>query len=179
MIANSNRSLRKRNRSLDGSRSRFRILKIAEQRTWSKNLRWISYGFEPVSAETQPVGAWLGCVRARKRKLGGAALGIVELLTSGVRTPPIGPRYRRLLTNVIIAAAADARGLPGPALPGRGQRPFSASWRNSSGTERSYPRTTDPYPTASQPKRSRILSTARSARRRAMPFLLPGRRFSS
>src|SRR5215470_12568627 len=40
---------------------------------------------------------------------------------------------------------------------------FSASSRNSSGTDREGPNTTDPYPTASHPKRSRIMSTARSA----------------
>src|SRR4029077_15654585 len=55
---------------------------------------------------------------------------------------------------------------------------FSASSRNSSGTEREKP-SADPYSTASHPKRSRILSTARSAIQRAIPLLLPGRRFSS
>src|SRR5262249_29210897 len=38
---------------------------------------------------------------------------------------------------------------------------------------------TDPYPTASHPKRSRIRSMARSAVHRAIPLLVPGRRFSS
>ena len=52
---------------------------------------------------------------------------------------------------------------------------FSASSRNSSGTDRA----TDPYPTASHPKRSRIMSTARSAVQRAILLLVPGRRFSS
>ena len=52
---------------------------------------------------------------------------------------------------------------------------FSASSRNSSGTDRA----TDPYPTASHPKRSRIMSTARSAVQRAIPLLVPGLRFSS
>ena len=60
-----------------------------------------------------------------------------------------------------------------------GHRSFSASLRNSSGTEREIPSATDPYPTASHPKRSRILSTAQSAAQRAMPFLVPGRRVSS
>src|SRR5215475_1481272 len=36
---------------------------------------------------------------------------------------------------------------------------FSASSRNSSGTDRDNPNMTDPYPTASHPKRSRIAST--------------------
>ena len=58
-------------------------------------------------------------------------------------------------------------------------RSFSASSRNSSGTEREAPSATDPYPAASHPKRPRIESTARSTTRRAMPFLVPGRRFSS
>src|SRR5205809_4203444 len=56
---------------------------------------------------------------------------------------------------------------------------FSASSRNSLGTDRDSPNTTDPYPTASHPKRSRIMSIARSAVQRAIPFLVPGRRFSS
>jgi hypothetical protein len=43
------------------------------------------------------------------------------------------------------------------------QRFFSASSRNASGTEWEGPNATDPYPTASHPNRSRILSTARSA----------------
>src|SRR5215469_6715547 len=42
-------------------------------------------------------------------------------------------------------------------------RSFSASSRNESGTDRDAPNRTDPYPTASHPKRSRILSMARSA----------------
>ena len=58
-------------------------------------------------------------------------------------------------------------------------RSFSASLRNSSGTEGEMPSATDPYPMASHPKRSRILSTAWSAAQRAMPFLVPGRRASS
>src|SRR5258708_12844942 len=37
---------------------------------------------------------------------------------------------------------------------------FSASSRNSSGTDPEGPNTTDPYPTASPPKRSRIISPA-------------------
>jgi hypothetical protein len=41
------------------------------------------------------------------------------------------------------------------------------------------PSATDPYPTASHPKRSRILSMAWSAAQRAMPFLVPRRRASS
>src|SRR5262249_49462833 len=36
-----------------------------------------------------------------------------------------------------------------------------------------------PYPTASHPKRSRIMSTAQSAVQRAIPLLVPGLRFSS
>src|SRR5207244_10833195 len=56
---------------------------------------------------------------------------------------------------------------------------FSASSRNSSGTDREGPNTTDPYPTASHPKRSRIMSTARSAVQPAIPLLVPGLRFSS
>src|SRR5262249_3496200 len=59
------------------------------------------------------------------------------------------------------------------------QRFFSASSRNSSGTDRDSPNMTDPYPTASHPKRSRIRSMARSAVHRAIPLLVPGRRFSS
>jgi len=58
-------------------------------------------------------------------------------------------------------------------------RSFSASSRNSSGTDRESPNMTDPYPTASHPKRSRIMSIARSAAQRAIPLLVPGRRFSS
>src|SRR5262249_29570924 len=46
---------------------------------------------------------------------------------------------------------------------------FSASSRNSSGTDREGSNTTDPYPTASYPKRLRIMSTARSAVQRAIP----------
>ncbi len=42
-------------------------------------------------------------------------------------------------------------------------RSRSASSRNSSGTEPRFPKAAEPYPTASHPKRSRILSTARSA----------------
>ena len=56
---------------------------------------------------------------------------------------------------------------------------FSASSRNSSGTDREGPNTTDPYPTASHPKRLRIMSTARSAVQRAIPLSVPGLRFSS
>src|SRR5688500_1474223 len=56
---------------------------------------------------------------------------------------------------------------------------FSASARNSSGTERDAPNMTEPYPTESHPKRFRILSTAQSAARRAMPLLVPGRNLSS
>ena len=56
---------------------------------------------------------------------------------------------------------------------------FSASSRNSSGTDRDSPNTTDPYPTASHPKRSRIMSTARSAVQRAIPRFVPGLRLSS
>src|SRR6516165_12356155 len=52
-------------------------------------------------------------------------------------------------------------------------RSFSASSRNASGTEREGPSATDPYPTASHPKRSRILSMARSADQRANPRLVP------
>src|SRR5262249_37668411 len=59
------------------------------------------------------------------------------------------------------------------------QRFFSASSRNSSGTDRDSPNTTDPYPTASHPKRSRIRSIARSAVQRAIPLWEPGRRLSS
>jgi hypothetical protein len=59
------------------------------------------------------------------------------------------------------------------------QRFFSASSRNSSGTDRDSPNMTDPYPTASHPKRSRIRSIARSAVQRAIPRREPGRRFSS
>src|SRR4029077_20588096 len=44
---------------------------------------------------------------------------------------------------------------------GDGHRSFSASLRKSSGTEREMS-CGDPYPIASQPKRSRILSTAQS-----------------
>src|SRR5260370_26543767 len=62
---------------------------------------------------------------------------------------------------------------------GNGHRSFSASLRNSSGTEGEVPSATDPYPIASHPKRSRILSTAWSAAQRALPFLVPGRRASS
>src|SRR5262249_45216719 len=58
-------------------------------------------------------------------------------------------------------------------------RSFSASSRNLSGTDRDSPNMTDPYPTASHPKRSRIMSIARSAVQRAIPLLVPGRRFSS
>src|SRR5258706_14470119 len=58
----------------------------------------------------------------------------------------------------------------------RYQSSCSASTRNSSGTEWKIPKATDPYPTAPHPKRSRILSTARSAAQRVKPFLLPGRR---
>ena len=57
-----------------------------------------------------------------------------------------------------------------------GHRSFSASSRNSSGTVRESSNATDPYPTACHPKRSRILSTARSAIQRVMPNLVPGRR---
>jgi hypothetical protein len=60
-----------------------------------------------------------------------------------------------------------------------GYRSFSASSRNSSGTDRDSPNMTDPYPTASHPNRSRIRSIARSAVHRAIPRLVPGRRFSS
>jgi hypothetical protein len=56
---------------------------------------------------------------------------------------------------------------------------FSASSRNSSGTDREGPNTTDPYPTASHPKRLRIMSTARSPVQRAIPLSVPGLRFSS
>jgi hypothetical protein len=49
---------------------------------------------------------------------------------------------------------------------GRDQRSFSASSRNSSGTERESP-SADPYLTASHPKQFRILSMARSAVQRA------------
>jgi hypothetical protein len=45
---------------------------------------------------------------------------------------------------------------------------FSASSRNSSGMDRDSPNMTDPYPTASQPKRSLIRSIARSAVQRAI-----------
>ena len=55
---------------------------------------------------------------------------------------------------------------------------FSASSRNASGTDRALPSATDPYPTASQPKRSRIASIAWSAEERARPRRVPGRRCS-
>src|SRR5262249_23797822 len=48
---------------------------------------------------------------------------------------------------------------------------------NSSGVDREGPNTTDPYPTASHPKRSRIMSTARSAVQRAIPSLGAGPAF--
>jgi len=59
---------------------------------------------------------------------------------------------------------------PAAAYPatGDGHRSFSASSRNSSGTEREIPSTTEPYPIGSHPERSRILSTARSAAQRAL-----------
>jgi hypothetical protein len=43
---------------------------------------------------------------------------------------------------------------------------------------RAIPKATAPYPTASDPKRSRILSIAQSATQRALPLFVPGRRSS-
>src|ERR1700730_4558886 len=78
-------------------------------------------------------------------------------------------------------AETESRNTPWGVFPltGDRHRSFSASLRNSSGTEREIPSATDAYPIASHPKRSRILSTAQSATQRAMPFLVPGRRASS
>jgi hypothetical protein len=50
LIADSNRSLRKRNRSLDGSRSRFRILKNHQAETRSEIRRLRPFGLERAPA---------------------------------------------------------------------------------------------------------------------------------
>src|SRR6267142_3533173 len=77
-----------------------------------------------------------------------------------------------------VPCSENATAAPHGSPPGDNHRSFSASSRNSSGTERERP-SAEPYSTASHPQRSRILSTARSAVQRAIPLLLPGRRFSS
>jgi hypothetical protein len=55
----------------------------------------------------------------------------------------------------------------------------SASSRNSSGTTCPDPSTTEPYPIADQPNRSRIVSTARSAAQRISLLSLPPRQLPS